>query len=128
MADVSIEQARISALKLLRDESLFRCAGKQQTIRSPELPKLSDTLIAFFGEFGEVNPQRGEAVISWKEIGVSEYDPNFIRIGRDEDFQEIVVRPGSDILYLIRGLHDEKRDGSYKSIYHWVIEIANEYS
>ena len=115
-----ISEAKERAFLVLADSKKFRVTENPTSTNAPT--ELGKTLQEFFGRFETVAAVRGETS-NRASISPSALRSDFIRLGTDSEFAEIVARPGEDVVFLIDGSEptDPQAQEAYPSIYHFLI-------
>ena len=131
IAGLSIGEAASKALPLLSNVALFRVVEsvpERAALRHDLGPELTKVLQRF--ERIEANGGAG-AFVARSAVGPSVLNPGYLRIGMvaaATDMEgEIGVRAGDEIIYeLYRHEPPDPVFGTYRSIYHWILAMAEE--
>ncbi|CAI4030256.1 hypothetical protein DNFV4_00684 [Nitrospira tepida] len=120
---LSLSEAKRRALTLLEDGSKFVCI-RRATTEDPHLEGLPQGLKDFFGQFESVEAVEGELQLRRADICNSKFNPEFIRVGAESDFREIVVRPNEESIFVIDGSESDLYDWpryAHRSIFHFLL-------
>jgi hypothetical protein len=121
---LSLDDARLGALKLLNDKSKCDCRKKIAFSRDVDLSQFAPLLREFFQEYESVQFLYGDAQLSRSEIEASEYDSHYIKIGTDCADAELAVLPGEERIIEWSGDDADKR--TYPTVYHWLLRLAED--
>jgi hypothetical protein len=131
ISEISVAEAEQRALRLLKDENLFRCVDSR-SLQRDGLEPLANGLQQLFRRFDSIESVSGpRARLDRQLIDQSMLHPDFTRIGRgmegsDVEF-EIGVLAGKETVY---ELHPEEPPdpvfGTHKTVFHWVLATAAE--
>lgn len=110
---------------ILSDKEKFRCVKSTPSAHEREwLKNLSPSLRGFFEKYQSVETVYGDTQINRAEIGQSEYNDAFVKIGCSTDFTDLVVKANEDSVYRIDGSEKAETDYErYPSIYHLIVMI-----
>ncbi len=118
-------EARARAEALLADPRKFdRSASTVGDAAA--LATLSPALQDFFSRHEKVHVRHGDTLLERELIGPSERKRGYLRIGRDADLTELVVRAGEDPVFEIDG--SETSDAQmrrYPSVYHLIVSVCD---
>ncbi len=120
---LSLPEAKHRALTMLEDGSTFACV-KTTATGDIELERLPQGVKDFFVQFESAEAVDGELRVRRADIGISNLNRQFIRIGTESDFREIVVRPNQESIFVIDGSEDDSSDWpkhAHKSIFHFLL-------
>lgn len=118
-----LDEARSLALSMIANEERFTTVRARPDAQEMQaLEALPPIARAFFEEYDCVAGTHACCAFHRDKVGPAEFRAGFIRIGRSIDFTELVVHPGSDVVYEIDGMEesDEELKGS-PSIYHQIV-------
>ena len=120
---LSIETAREKATQILQDINRFKCV-RASSPPPEEICSLGVHVSNVLGVYERIETVKPDTCLGWNEMGRSDLNPEFIRIGYCIDGTEIAVKPSADIVYLIDGSEAGEADvagDSYPSIYHLIL-------
>ena len=124
IARLPVENVKAEAEQLLKDSSRFSCSKATKSLPG-FIQSLGSHLVDVFGKYKSIRTVQGQVVLGWDEVGISDLNPEYVRIGKDEEFfTEIVVRKGEETIYVIDGSEKSKGDieqDRYSTIYHWIL-------
>ena len=131
ISSLSLQEAASKAVSLLSDGKLFRYA-ESPIADEGSLDALAPEIRKLLGRYEAIEVVKGpRASVARSSIGASEHKPGFLRIGSvataTDAEGEIAVRPGDETVYELYA--QEAPDpvfGTYKTIYHWLIAMAEE--
>lgn len=123
---MTIEEAKHVTAGIIIDKRRFKIVRLKNKFEIEILRRLAPHLRDFFSKYYKISAIYGDMMIRGDEIGLSEINPLFIKIGIDADHTELVVRQYEERVYEIDGF---EKGGipeiSYDSIYHLLIDRNN---
>ena len=131
ISSLSLPEAAEKALPMLLDNRLFRLIERANAEQA-QLKALAPELRGFLGRYERVDLIKAPfASVSRSLVTASVMYPGYLRIGYVEagtDVEgEVAVRPGREDVYeLHEGELPDPVHGTHKSIYHWLLAVANE--
>lgn len=131
ISSLSIADAESRALSLLQDPTVFECVEAEtadETLVGDLAPELRKVL-QHYATIGSTTGARAQ--LERSSIGDSKLKPGFVRIGSvaaQTDIEgELAVRRGEETIYEV--YPNEAIDpnfGVYRSVYHWILAMAEE--
>lgn len=115
-------EAAKAAQAVLSDSSNFVVVRRDVT-DSPFARELAQHVRWLFGEIESLKAVRGDAELVRQSIAQSTLNQSYIRIGRDIESVEIIVRPGEETIYEIDSFDPSKPFAQRRSIYHWLLAV-----
>lgn len=131
LSSLPIESAAAEARKLLFDQRIFRVV-ESPAQREDLLDSLAPEVRALLQQYESIELLRGPgARVCRSTIGPSDHSQGMVRIGDVgagmDVAGEITVRPGEETVYeSYPGEPPDPTFGTYKSIHHWLIAMAQE--
>ena len=131
ISSLSLQEAAARPISLLSDGQFLRYV-ESPIAESGSLEALAPELRKLLGRYDSIElVKEPHASITRSSLGPSLHKPGFLRIGSvapDTDVEaELGVRPGEETIYELYA--DEAPDptfGTYKSIHHWLLAMAEE--
>lgn len=131
ISSLSLQQAKASAIGLLSDPRIFQCA-ESPIADERSLEGLAPEVRELLKRYATIELVKGpRAAVMRTSLGPSGRRPGFLRIGSIAAATDVAgdlgVKPGDETIYEL--YTDEAPDptfGTYKSIYHWLLAMAEE--
>jgi hypothetical protein len=131
VSSLSVQEAAVKARALLSDPTVFHVVPAAAR-DSATLQQLAPQLRNVLAEYETIELlKEPRAILERSALGPSEFKQRFVRIGRAAEGSdaetEVIVRPGEETVYeLAKGEEIDPTSGTFKSVYHWLIAIAQE--
>jgi hypothetical protein len=120
---LSIDEARQQATHHLSDPTKFRCILVSGNSEPPSGVRLPPLITEVFSRYEEIRECYGDVHISHDQIGQSQINPQYTRIGSNTDHTEIVILGSADKVYE-KDWSDTESNGSlshYPTLYHFIL-------
>ncbi|HQR72822.1 MAG TPA: hypothetical protein PLE54_19660 [Burkholderiaceae bacterium] len=130
VANLSLAEAKDLALVLLGDSRYFKTElATSREIGTVGLAREARDLLA---RYDRIESARGPNVrIAWSDFGPAASNQRYTRIGRgmegsDVEFELCMLADEEPLYELYPGEEPDPVFGTYQSVYHWIVAVADE--